>query len=58
MNAKWFALRNVKLMTTHTMDNALAERYEDSSTPPGNSIVWRFWSNCVNPAFCMPTNKY
>jgi len=25
MNAKWFALGIVKLMTTHTMDNALAE---------------------------------
>ena len=47
MNAKWFALRNVKLMTSHSMDNALAESYMDSSTPPSYSIVLRFCSNCV-----------
>jgi len=42
MNAKWFALRNVKLMTSHSMDNALAESYKDSSTPPGYWISGGF----------------
>jgi len=59
--AKWFALRNVKLMTSHSMDNALAESYMDSSTPPSYSIVLRFCSNSVNPAFncvCPLTNSF
>jgi len=37
----------------------IAESYMDSSTPPGNSIVLRFCSNCVNLAFncvCPPTS--
>jgi len=33
MNAKWFALRNVKLMASHSMDNALAESYKDIVQP-------------------------